>query len=502
MEQSYRTDFLHLLLETNENGRASKRVKSSDREPIDSRRLPAVKQSSKRLRIPPTLSGLHQPPPDAGLLPSMSIAQPVIDTIPGLSVQHDGAKHQVQVGVSERLLHEVQTSVPVPTALPTKRKHRKWSEDETAGLLQGVSRFGVGQWTKILHCPDYRFDGRTAVDLKDRFRVCCPAEYVGSRAPRPSIVKGSDELPEQLISEAVKWTRVRAKKSQALSAAQRHQLGLEKPFDKSKQRQRREYTEAEDAALLRGFDQYGHAWSSILKSEEALIERSAYDLRDRFRTRFPKQYAKAGLALRSRQGPRPTAEKVEIQSSETTDMGATRQAQTALVAQKTLDRPSQRPDKYLSLEWQTRSQPPSSLFPADDAFWGALFEPDDTDAEPITLDRGILDWAYDTSMRPSASQSNAEKAGETDSSAALDLLRPVIVTSRSISVPLAQTNGRTAALPNALPSLATITAGPWGGHEGVVDEQLELPSLLSDSVALEAEGRSGGQFMSMEELLS
>jgi len=484
------------------DGRAIKRVKTSDRETIDSRRLPAVKQSNKRLRIPPTLSGLHQPPPDAGLLPSMSIAQPVIDTTPGLSLQRDAPKRQSQMNVSERPVPEGQDPVPVLTAPPNRRKHKKWSEEETASLLQGVSQFGVGQWTKILHCPDYRFDGRTAVDLKDRFRVCCPAEYVKSRAPTAGIVNESDEQPEPLIPEAVKWPRVRAKKSQALSAAQRRQLGLEKPFDKSKQRQRREYTEAEDAALLRGFDQYGHAWSSILKSEDALSERSAYDLRDRFRTRFPEQYAKAGLALRSRQGPRPIPEKVEIQSSDTTDMGATRHAQTAQVAQKTLDRPSQRPDKYLSSEWQTRSQPPSSLFPADDAFWGALFEPDDTDAEPVTLDRGILDWAYDMSMRPSASQSNAEKAGEFDPSAAMDLLRPVIVTSRTIGVPLAHTNGRTATLPNALPSLATITAGPWGGHEGVVDEQLELPSLLGDSVALEAEGRSGGQCMSMEELLS
>ncbi|PVH97603.1 hypothetical protein DM02DRAFT_468471, partial [Periconia macrospinosa] len=50
------------------------------------------------------------------------------------------------------------------------RKRNKWSEQETKDLLVGVSRFGIGNWKKILQCPDFTFNQRTAVDLKDRFR--------------------------------------------------------------------------------------------------------------------------------------------------------------------------------------------------------------------------------------------------------------------------------------------------------------------------------------------
>ncbi|KAF2452549.1 hypothetical protein BDY21DRAFT_258490, partial [Lineolata rhizophorae] len=51
-----------------------------------------------------------------------------------------------------------------------KAKRNKWTEEETACLLKGVARFGIGSWKKILSHADYSFNGRSAIDLKDRFR--------------------------------------------------------------------------------------------------------------------------------------------------------------------------------------------------------------------------------------------------------------------------------------------------------------------------------------------
>ncbi|KAF2839132.1 hypothetical protein M501DRAFT_923224, partial [Patellaria atrata CBS 101060] len=50
------------------------------------------------------------------------------------------------------------------------KPRRRWTEQETKDLLHGVAKFGIGSWKKILACEEYNFNGRSAVDLKDRFR--------------------------------------------------------------------------------------------------------------------------------------------------------------------------------------------------------------------------------------------------------------------------------------------------------------------------------------------
>ncbi|XP_047974200.1 uncharacterized protein LOC125216510 isoform X1 [Salvia hispanica] len=54
-----------------------------------------------------------------------------------------------------------------------RRRARKWSLDEEETLRIGVERFGKGCWKRIL--DEYRdaFDGRTDVDLKDKWRNMC-----------------------------------------------------------------------------------------------------------------------------------------------------------------------------------------------------------------------------------------------------------------------------------------------------------------------------------------
>ncbi|KAL7720573.1 Myb family DNA-binding domain containing protein [Entamoeba marina] len=51
---------------------------------------------------------------------------------------------------------------------PVKKKKRRFSEEETQNLIEGVKKFGVGRWKNILN--NYKFDGRSCVDLKDKWR--------------------------------------------------------------------------------------------------------------------------------------------------------------------------------------------------------------------------------------------------------------------------------------------------------------------------------------------
>lgn len=59
----------------------------------------------------------------------------------------------------------------------SRRNVRKWTEGETNDLLKGVVKCGIGNWTAILSQPELKFNKRTAANLRDRFRVCCPWAY-------------------------------------------------------------------------------------------------------------------------------------------------------------------------------------------------------------------------------------------------------------------------------------------------------------------------------------
>lgn len=57
---------------------------------------------------------------------------------------------------------------PAPADSGRKKRRKSFSAEETANLAEGVRRCGVGRWKEILAL--YRFDSRTAVDLKDKWR--------------------------------------------------------------------------------------------------------------------------------------------------------------------------------------------------------------------------------------------------------------------------------------------------------------------------------------------
>lgn len=132
-------------------------------------RLPELppKRGVKRARIlPPTLQGLHQPPPDAGLLPSIS-AEGAQVLVKATRDKPTESASTTQPGITARDANSAAADADAASSRRVRRN--KWSEEETACLLKGVARFGIGSWKKILNCPDYSFNKRTAIDLKDRY---------------------------------------------------------------------------------------------------------------------------------------------------------------------------------------------------------------------------------------------------------------------------------------------------------------------------------------------
>ncbi|KAK9457142.1 hypothetical protein V1511DRAFT_150415 [Dipodascopsis uninucleata] len=155
---------------------------------------------------------------------------------------------------------------------PTVQKRRtrtKWTDSETNDLLRGCNVYGVGNWKKILQDPQFNFNNRSAVDLKDRFRTYFPDEY------------------RRLYPNAT------------THGGRRQRAPLPAPLPKVNRKERRKFTPEEDQRLLEGFLKHGPSWSKIQKDEELnLFERRSTDLRDRFRNAFPEKYAAAGFKTR------------------------------------------------------------------------------------------------------------------------------------------------------------------------------------------------------------
>lgn len=431
----------------------------------------------RRRRLPPTLSGLHHPPPNSGLLPSISVEQP----------RQPSKQAEVQVpeprssgtvldtgDLASAGSSAHKSSAPELTTgkrKPGKQTKNKWSEDETADLLKGVARFGIGSWTKILRHEDYNFDRRTALDLKDRFRVCCPEHYKKPKA-RPS---GDQDAASSSSKSQTKPTHRKG-------ASDLAQLGIEEPFQKSGRRARHGYTKEEDEALLRGFQKHGKSWAAIQKGEDALSQRTSTDLRDRFRLRYPQEYASVGLAPRPDVFPHPP------------DRGAQEGgAEPEAVDQRSLH-PSPQKDVAPPRSDQPTSQPvapppvhrfiqPNFTLP-NDVFFGLPADDEDMDNEPLVLDRGILDWAFETTKPGQVEASN----GKLDNSSQYRHMGAMPPPQHNIAGP----SNTTA----PLPSLASITA--------VSDDydQLELPSLMQYFQSVEGDSRAGGHgFLAFEDLL-
>lgn len=494
LHNSYAHDLRRLLLDTvprDATGEAaSKRLRPEDEVHSRSggnsqaRDLPSLPKlpvrggggsKERRRRLPPTLSGLHQPPPNAGLLPSISVQQSrQPDRHPGaLVVQPGNVEHPPSTRVSGSTAHSISKTAasdqPSGKAKSVKHTKNKWSEDETADLLKGVAKFGIGSWTKILKCEDYSFDRRTALDLKDRFRVCCPEHY-----RKPKVVSQTDH------GDSVSKNKTPSKPRDRKGTSELAQIGIEEPFQKSSRRSRHGYTKEEDEALLRGFRKFGKSWAAIQKDEPVLAQRTSTDLRDRFRLRHPQEYAGTGLAPRPDVFPRPPDRGPQEDATEDPPASLNHDTERRVAPQKelVLDQPVLHPTE--SSAASRGVHPHISL--DSDVFFGLPADDEEMDTEPLVLDRGILDWAMETTKTGTAETTN----GKVDTSF-----------SRRHMPPPTSNHPTGGNVPAPLPSLASITAVS-GGYE-----QLELPSLMQYFSSIENDTRAGTNgFLPFEELLS
>ena len=496
LEKTTHQEFLRQLIDQNggANGeRPAKRRKSGDAKLWDLPKLPAVRSGTKRLRIPPTLSGLHQPPPNAGLLPSISVDQPIslpARTLPPETKSAPAPNPTQPDSAVQNTSNEDVSSNRKATSV--KQKRNKWSNDETADLLKGVAKFGIGNWTQILNCPKYQFDGRSAIDLKDRFRVCCPNDYKTTRGPKKAKISEGKETAESLELPEVKFTRPH--RSDRKSSSELLQLGIKEPFEKSKRRRRTDYSAAEDEALLLGFRKHGNSWAAIRQDPTfKLSHRKATDLRDRFRTKYPEQYEKAGLApkrdVASKKASAAMTESGAAGDNNQNDNNVKDNPTTMKAGEKTKSEAvrSEKENKIPEGSGLLKRQPLESFLYYDpDVFWGAPFDADETEPERLTLDRRILDWPSDTprSLVPESARSDIDSLGTFS-------LSKYLVALPQNSGTASKSSGATA----TLPSLADITAG-----SDDLAEHLELPSLMGTFGNFDGDARSGLLLPSLEEL--
>ncbi|KAF1948560.1 hypothetical protein CC80DRAFT_498127 [Byssothecium circinans] len=437
------------------------------------------KKPSKRPRIPPLLQGLHHPPPlPEKVFPpitgeAQSFSRNIGDQVSGRNtlrlsgtqekgvgdepnkdvpvLQKEGVKDASKAFVAstsdkENISHIENESAAVRTEKPKEtRKRNKWSEQETKDLLVGVSRFGIGNWKKILQCSDFAFNQRTAVDLKDRFRVCCPGDGLKRRkstrksdqeqssfddqttkTPTTS-TSCSQEQPSQGSATVGKARKIRGE-SDRKGPDELAEMGIHAPFTKNKRRERREFTEKDDENLLKGFEKYGSSWHSMRDDEElGFSNRHPTDLRDRFRIRYPEKFAEAGYKLKAKdeimlKGKHKDnkledgkgVEKEPLSWENVSNPEGIHAVQDPLKARAntlTTRKPSSQPSATTSTESTFRShalrQPLVNSFPSPLHDFTDLASEEDADdgRSPIILSRNILRWVDANTSQASTSTS-------------------------------------------------------------------------------------------------
>ena len=320
-----------------QHGYAQKRLRldtDNDHTAIDmTRHLPRPAQKDDRQNrpaplLPAMVTGLHEPPPSAALLPSIDVdSRPTIarsattsrihvkdmltesDQVPapppGPPVPSFERQDSPTKAISSSLstsIHEVSPAKtePTQTAVPWKdnkprRARRKWTESETKDLLAGVKKYGVGKWKQILDDAAFSFSERSSVDLKDRYRVCANNDSV----PKLETHLGTNisNAEPSTVDEGVGSSQDRASPAKATESNSPVDLGQ----PQKQRRKRRAWTGVEDTNLLRGVNRHGFQWTAIHDDPELdLTHRRATDLRDRIRNKFPDEYKHAETApLRS-----------------------------------------------------------------------------------------------------------------------------------------------------------------------------------------------------------
>lgn len=340
--------------------------------PLKKQKSAQLSQLSQQAMQPPVIAGLRAPPPsknvavfppitpgsfDDGEPPSLGLLREFTSSAANQDrrARRNSAGSLTPVEPTDQTTNSTNsTNVSQNNQNATASKKRatrprkKWSDEETNTLLLGVSRHGVGKWTNILEDRDFQFNGRSAGDLKDRFRTCCPdelrAELVSksrsedgdtdraarlppapapappppppapATAPPPTPAppprasarhRGPMCLEDILFDGSVLGTppqdksRLPGQPKPRKSRAHRKkmedlvELGINSPFKPSPRRERRPFTAEDDKRILDGVAVYGPSWTKIQRDPKFKFEnRKPTDLRDRVRNKYPDVYAR------------------------------------------------------------------------------------------------------------------------------------------------------------------------------------------------------------------
>ncbi|ESZ89582.1 hypothetical protein SBOR_10031 [Sclerotinia borealis F-4128] len=290
---------------------------------------PPKKQRSNKQVVPPIIIGLHEPPPQAALFPPIASSSfhdsHGRNSLNAVALKATETKEDFESDGAVISMTEGCFDQKKDTKKKKKRKdvktRNKWSEEETDNLLLGVHKYGVGKWTDILEDPNFTFNNRSGVDLKDRFRTCCPDELrrdnrnssshnIGSKAnvvgeqlttgkitlgsSSGNSILGSDQKANGTVSSIASSRLLdagRKPRSHRKRLTDLQQLGIQGPFKQSKRRERRPFSEQDDHEITQGYSLYGPAWSKIQRDPQFNLQsRQPTDLRDRFRNKHPEKF--------------------------------------------------------------------------------------------------------------------------------------------------------------------------------------------------------------------
>lgn len=276
---------------------------------------PPKKQKAAKQVVPPIIIGLFEPPPQAALFPpiasssfhdshgrnSLNIVPPKLKELRDNSNVEDSA-----TGASK--VQKADTKVKNRKDVKARKK---WTEHETNNLLLGVHKHGVGRWVDILEDANFSFNERSSVDLKDRFRTCCPDELRRkpaknrnpSKGPKSTtkaksslmseniLIEENDSGAKEVSSDSTSVDELRKSRAHRKNLEDLAQLGIDEPFRKSQRRERKPFTEHDDQEILLGYQIYGPAWTRIQRDTRFHLQnRQATDLRDRFRNKYPEKF--------------------------------------------------------------------------------------------------------------------------------------------------------------------------------------------------------------------
>ncbi|KAH7322834.1 hypothetical protein B0I35DRAFT_426566 [Stachybotrys elegans] len=222
-------------------------------------------------------------PPGIGSHQSLSMHHPTLPPI--IDLFYSMARDSIQVS-------QIDETGDNKKRRFSKGTRRRWSDEETENLIKGVRKHGVGKWRVILNDKEFKFENRTATNLKDRFRTCYPdgflphapaVEYSTSNSEEE---KGPTASQDEESGETNKLGEIDAVSPTSMSGA-----GIYPSPRKLERRKRQPFEARHDSEILDGLRRHGPAWTKIQRNSTSdLSYRRPTDLRDRIRNRFPDLY--------------------------------------------------------------------------------------------------------------------------------------------------------------------------------------------------------------------